>query len=529
MAEKEVAQLIKESAECKISIKNTWSSTLIDEFSNIERFKEKSTDSTNFQHASIVLDGCVRVYSTRVDSVVDEADKLMELVGRAKDTEKPKHREKIHSHPTIESNPEVLALKKRTVSADDEILEYLSRESKEGDTRGLLMHLLKWSDEKGLQVLQTGSGSGVQETGELDQPNPNTGKQVDFIHLLHTLFTNGHKKAVSPMFVNFTPDKGLEDITLPTYAYQISYDNEQMPQYVTDTFPADFDSTDQEVLPCEATEPEATEPEATRTLFAPSQGELRLSITPFGYFKGWAGPAHWKVQGRRKPSSKGKEKKKAAAIDFLKAPTTPLEYLFERDEKAVISPQQITERRKNSHTLPPDYNIKVEDLYKMFIYPGNFYHRTERPNPNTNQGPSNEQLLTPPEPLDFQDLAPGNSPDAFTPPALSPEAPFPEAPFPESLLSRRLLQSTLRKARKNNIVEIKQSLWSAIEGGERQVDKIYTEMKEKEVSVHFYLVSLLHLANEKNFTLTHTTTDTHTPPHISQLVLAPQSTPYYLP
>ena len=76
--DKDSAQWIKASVENKITSKNTWNSNLIDVFSDVENLREKSI--TNFQHASLLLDGSVKVYSTRVDNFADEAEKLMECV-----------------------------------------------------------------------------------------------------------------------------------------------------------------------------------------------------------------------------------------------------------------------------------------------------------------------------------------------------------------------------------------------------------------------------------------------------------------
>ena len=76
--DREVSQSIKASVENKITAKNTWNSNLIEVFSDIKKFQERSV--TNFQHASLLLDGSVKVYSTRVDNVAEEAEKLMECV-----------------------------------------------------------------------------------------------------------------------------------------------------------------------------------------------------------------------------------------------------------------------------------------------------------------------------------------------------------------------------------------------------------------------------------------------------------------
>ena len=48
---------------------------MIDYFSEMTFVREG--DSINFQKASCTLDGCVKIYSSRVDSIVDETGKLL--------------------------------------------------------------------------------------------------------------------------------------------------------------------------------------------------------------------------------------------------------------------------------------------------------------------------------------------------------------------------------------------------------------------------------------------------------------------
>ncbi|KAI5188965.1 condensin complex subunit 2 [Nematocida minor] len=513
-AEREIADLLKESTESKINAKTTWHSTLIDDFSNIEKFKEKETNSMNFQHASIVLDGCVKVYSTRVDSVVDEADKLMDSVGRVKEPEKQRVRAK--AHPTIESNLEAILIKQKLVSSDDEILEHLARESKEGDTRGLLMHLLKWSDAKGFHVLQTNS---VASEDSQCSKAVCSEKEIDFDALHKSFYTEDARKNISPMFSKFTPDKSVEELVLPTYAYNISYDAEPL-EYaykgssVVFSEPGLYNDPLESYRDDESAEMEGPSKNAENRYepsLKPSTEELHLVYTPFGYAKGWAGPSHWKVHARKRQRERpeAKERKKAV-IDFLTDTHLPIATLFERGEGIVITPQQISERRKNCNTLPPDHNVRIEDLYQMFMYPG-FLHTVEEARDST--GSQSQEAPLSPTAFQGADHAQQET-DIYE---FNGEADYQEAPAdnagsaPEegaapqtTLLSRRLLQSALRKARRNDIVKVKESLWSKIEEGEKKVETIYNSIEEQKVSVHFYLVSLLHLANERNLRITST-------------------------
>jgi len=534
-----VSEMIKESTENKINAKTTWQSTLIDEFSDVGRFTEKHTNGTNFQHASIVLDGCVKVYSTRVDSVVDEAGKLMESVGRAKDVKKEEARREEKKQHTAEADLESLQIRKKHATPDDEILEHLARESKEGDTRGLLIHLLRWNDRTGLTVLQSAQatqdapkdaptqmgvpGVGAELQNQLSQISPYDHTALlpssadRLSHLGKSLLKNEQEgagyKSISPMFADFSPDMSLDKLPLPTYAFHISYENTpsslNYAQDAAEEVGYESSSDNEEAGDLGARE-EHLKRKEVREERGVSREELRLSINPFGYFKGWAGPAHWKVQQRRKPPKKKEKERRRAEIDFLSAAHMPISQLFERDERSVLTPQQIVERRRNTHTLPQDYSVKAEDLYRMFLHPGHLYRSSKNEDEDNVRRTEDNTDRT-------EDAADGSENGEGCGEAGAGDA-APVMAWEErereygqeasqsvaqesSLLTRRLLQSTLRKIQRNDIVQIKNQLWNEIEKGERRVEEMYSAVKEKEVSVQFCFVSLLHLANEKQFCL----------------------------
>jgi condensin complex subunit 2 len=59
----------------KINATNSWNFALIDYFHDMSLLREG--DSVNFQRASCTLDGCVKIYTNRVDSVATETGKLL--------------------------------------------------------------------------------------------------------------------------------------------------------------------------------------------------------------------------------------------------------------------------------------------------------------------------------------------------------------------------------------------------------------------------------------------------------------------
>jgi condensin complex subunit 2 len=66
---------MKMATDNKINANNSWNFALIDYFHDMSLLKEG--DQINFQKASCTLDGCVKIYTSRVDSVATETGKLL--------------------------------------------------------------------------------------------------------------------------------------------------------------------------------------------------------------------------------------------------------------------------------------------------------------------------------------------------------------------------------------------------------------------------------------------------------------------
>lgn len=80
---------MKMATDNKINAANSWNFALIDYFHDMSLLKEG--DGVNFQKASCTLDGCVKIYTSRVDSVATETGKL--LSGLADSNSKKKGRD----------------------------------------------------------------------------------------------------------------------------------------------------------------------------------------------------------------------------------------------------------------------------------------------------------------------------------------------------------------------------------------------------------------------------------------------------
>jgi hypothetical protein len=66
---------LKICADNKITCQNTWNLALIDYFADMSLLREG--DEINFQKASFTLDGCVKVYTSRIDSVDSDTKNLL--------------------------------------------------------------------------------------------------------------------------------------------------------------------------------------------------------------------------------------------------------------------------------------------------------------------------------------------------------------------------------------------------------------------------------------------------------------------
>ncbi|QLL31569.1 hypothetical protein HG536_0B04330 [Torulaspora globosa] len=81
---------IKMATDNKINSRNSWNFALIDYFHDLNVLRD-SENNINFQKASATLDGCVKIYSSRVDSVTNETGKLLSGLAQKKLSEKQRH------------------------------------------------------------------------------------------------------------------------------------------------------------------------------------------------------------------------------------------------------------------------------------------------------------------------------------------------------------------------------------------------------------------------------------------------------
>ncbi|KAI8671198.1 Condensin complex subunit 2 [Fusarium keratoplasticum] len=178
---------MKMATDNKINATNSWNFALIDYFHDMSLLKEG--DGVNFQKASCTLDGCVKIYTNRVDSVATETGKLLSGLadsnnakkkdrdgeeGEESDEEeldengnvkkKPKKKTQRSSEATLAPSFNSLQLKKFELEfAVDPLFKKASADFDEGGAKGLLLNHLM-IDSQGRIVFDSSDDSGDANT-----------------------------------------------------------------------------------------------------------------------------------------------------------------------------------------------------------------------------------------------------------------------------------------------------------------------------------------------------------------------------
>ncbi|OKL60811.1 hypothetical protein UA08_03915 [Talaromyces atroroseus] len=155
---------MKMATDNKINAANSWNFALIDYFHDMSLLREG--DGVNFQKASCTLDGCVKIYTSRVDSVATETGKLLSGLADSRDRKaqegegaegeedeeeeegedgvRRKAKKKTRSHEaTLAPSFASLQLKKLELEfAVDPLFKKASADFDEGGAKGLLLNHL---------------------------------------------------------------------------------------------------------------------------------------------------------------------------------------------------------------------------------------------------------------------------------------------------------------------------------------------------------------------------------------------------
>ncbi|KAJ7132119.1 condensin complex subunit 2/barren [Mycena epipterygia] len=180
---------MKMATDNKINAGNSWNFALIDYFHDMSLLRNDDGNSINFQRASCTLDGCVKIWTSRVDSVGTETGKLLSnLANDGKDDdddgngsdnpdEEATSKKKKSHRPgaTLAKDPAQLRSKKLDLEFSvDPLFKKTSADFDEGGAGGLLMNHLNLGagSDTALRVIFDASDSvgRVEEDEDMDEP-----------------------------------------------------------------------------------------------------------------------------------------------------------------------------------------------------------------------------------------------------------------------------------------------------------------------------------------------------------------------
>ncbi|KAF9443840.1 barren [Macrolepiota fuliginosa MF-IS2] len=167
---------MKMATDNKINATNSWNFALIDYFHDMSLLRNTNDNSINFQRASYTLDGCVKIWTSRVDSVGTETGKLLSNLaneGRDRDDDEensdnpdadPTQAKKKKAHrpaATLAKDPSQLRSKKPDLEFHvDPLFKKTCADFDEGGAQGLLMnHLSLGMGSDALRIIFDASDS----------------------------------------------------------------------------------------------------------------------------------------------------------------------------------------------------------------------------------------------------------------------------------------------------------------------------------------------------------------------------------
>lgn len=231
---------MKMATDNKINANNSWNFALIDYFHDMSLLKEG--DSVNFQRASCTLDGCVKIYTSRIDSVATETGKLLSGLATSNDNKKRRgddaegegddgdddeeegddgHRKKTRkraqrsAESTLVSSFAQLQLKKMDMELSvDPLFKKASADFDEGGAKGLLLNHLS-IDTNGRIVFDSSDdvqpGQDKAEAEEEDQEQDEDKMDVDGEEAKQEPATQHTDIDISALGARFFPDLSILD------------------------------------------------------------------------------------------------------------------------------------------------------------------------------------------------------------------------------------------------------------------------------------------------------------------------------
>lgn len=402
---------MKIAADNKINTTNTWNFELIDYFSKLSFFRDGNT--INFQKASCTLDGCVKIYTSRVDSVVSEtgillngltessAQKTRALVEEFEEgnSEKPK---KKTSRSEVTLAKDFSSLNAKNFELDfsvDPLFKKTCADFDEGGARGLLLNHLP---TQGNGRLIFDASDATLATDSLDQAETPVTQERAFLNLgpLIDRFFEGNDsdKQLCPSLTNFQFGSSLSlDLNDLKHLQDENYEasdgvpdiGEDHEDFFDEPTGINGDMSFATFAQQAIDEPVDNEPHSDEqndqenVVLQPKAGILAESDNIFSYFdsrfvKNWSGPEHWKLKPIPRvdsgtPSSqepKTKVEKSLFEIDFLNPNSkVDMKTIFVTGD-ASIENIKLLDKSEESYVLPEDHHFFSNNFLSLFTKPG---------------------------------------------------------------------------------------------------------------------------------------------------------------
>lgn len=421
----------------KITYKNTWSLDLIDNFQP-NAFLE--SNNINFNKVSSSLNTCMQIYSMRVDDIANNTNKLLH------NFESFKKRKKKGTFIVEDTN-----LKIDNIDFFDPYFNLDGFLSRELNNDGF--YSMYYRENSGLNFLRY--------------------KFKKSINLQDKIICPGLERFSSFRSTENTKyeEENNEDVGNATFL-----DNNQVNEVQEDNF---FETGPNEDY---------------------IENNINVNVEtnfeePVSFNKGWAGPNYWSIQKKRSKHEPRQAKKEKVYIDFTKPINENI--IFETGNNC-IEPSLIKERRKTTYNLPEDYQLKIMDLYKYIVDDGYF----GRPDGYKDE---NKNDLN----IDVDNKIDTNFNADFEGQIVEDKINFEASQeiitdlnnIKDIKIAKNILTNFTKVPKKVDISKLKQVIYDSLcekNSLEKVCKDAIKNSKNKDVSIHYCLVSLLHLANEKN-------------------------------
>ncbi|KAI8846176.1 condensin complex subunit 2/barren [Chytridium lagenaria] len=546
---------MKIAADNKITASNTWNLALIDYFHDMSFLKDG--DAINFQKASCTLDGCIKIYMYRVDSVDTETKQLLsgladrggasgdseEGADESQAKEQTSKRKVTRTCETLEKDFASLNVKRfETEFMVDPLFKKTSADFDEGSASGLLLNHLSMS--------QTGKiifDASDAEVGTLDaETEASAPPQKINIQSFRDKFMPSLNKIwtceVCPSLSKFSFNGDIPDIEMFTRGSeepsesQVDF-NDDMDNASNHDDPFFNDGMENDDDEEDGTPPPAEEAPYydRRASMADGGGMLEMTNgddSAFSYFdtaliRSWAGPGYWKPirpKITKAASEKPKTRKERVKVDLFAQQVTEKE-LFATSSASLKLPKS-SERATMKNLLPDDEHFSSADFFRLFLQP------TRKPIFRSKNGTSldpNKQTVSTDEfsieinPSQLTVPDDGDDDDAYIKNLHLMLGGFRHVRFSygDQLVDapKKIKASFIHYARAPKRVDVKrlkENLWTNIRPSQTPqptplqnkftdvvstLNTRYEEKDLKDISVAFCFICLLHLANERNLSI----------------------------